>query len=72
MMILICQQIEHFNKKNQSLDTIEISNPIFKNKGLNTNPYEISAKKGIHIKNDIELYVVFGKFTNDNSEINLH
>ena len=49
--------------------TIEISNPIFKNKGLNTNPYEITAKKGIHIKNDIELYVVFGKFTNDNSEL---
>ena len=48
---------------------IEISNPIFKNKGLNTNPYEITAKKGIHIKNDIELYEVFGKFTNDNNEL---
>ena len=49
--------------------TIEISNPIFRNKGLNTNPYEITAKKGIHIKKDIELYEVFGKFTNDNSEL---
>ena len=49
--------------------TIEISNPIFKNKGLNTNPYEIIAKKGIQIKSDIELYEVFGKFTNDNNEL---
>ena len=49
--------------------TIEISNPIFKNKGLNTNPYEITAKKGIHIKNDIELYEIFGKFTDDNSKL---
>ena len=49
--------------------TIEISNPIFKNKGLNTNPYEIIAKKGIQTKSDIELYEVFGKFTNDNNEL---
>jgi LPS export ABC transporter protein LptC len=56
-------------KETSTPGTIEISNPVFKNKGLNTNPYEITAKKGIHIKNDIELYVVFGKFTNDNSEL---
>ena len=49
--------------------TIEISNPVFKNKGLNTNPYEIIAKKGIQIKNNIELYEVLGTFTNDNGEI---
>ena len=48
---------------------IEISNPIFKNKGLNTNYYEIIAKKGFQIKNNIELYEIFGKFINDNDEL---
>ena len=47
----------------------EISNPIFKNKGLNTNFYEIGATKGVQIKNDIELYEVVGKFTNDDGEL---
>ena len=49
--------------------SIEISNPIFKNKGLNTNPYEIIAKKGVQIKNDIELHEIFGKFIKDNGEL---
>ena len=56
-------------KETSTPGTIEISNPVFKNKGLNTNPYEIAAKKGIHIKNNIELYEVFGKFTYDNNEL---
>ena len=56
-------------KKVSTPGTIEISNPIFKNKGLNTNYYEIIAKKGVQIKNDIELYEVFGKFTNDKDEL---
>ena len=56
-------------KETSTPGTIEISNPVFKNKGLNTNPYEIIAKKGIQIKNNIELYEVFGTFTNDNGEI---
>ena len=56
-------------KENSIPGTNEISNPIFKNKGLNTNPYVIMAKKGIQIKNDIELHEVFAKFTNDNNEL---
>ena len=55
-------------KETSAPGTIEISNPVFKNKGLNTNSYEITAKKGIQIKNNIELYEVFGTFTNDKGE----
>ena len=47
---------------------IEITNPTFKSKGVNTNSYEISAIKGIQIKNDIELYEVTGKFI-DNEKL---
>tara|TARA_B100000795_G_scaffold61810_1_gene41491 strand:- start:315 stop:869 length:555 start_codon:yes stop_codon:yes gene_type:complete len=49
--------------------TTEISNPTFRNKGLNTNPYEIKAEKGIQINQDIELYKIEAKFTNDNNEL---
>ena len=56
-------------KKKSVPGIIEISKPVFKNKGLNTNPYEIIATKGIQNENDIELYEVFGKFTNDDSKL---
>ena len=82
IIILSLIILNYFNNKSEKIETrvndlknisvpgtIEISNPIFKNKGLNTNPYEIIAKKGVQIKNNIELYEVFGKFTNDNNEL---
>ena len=56
-------------KKKSVPGIIEITKPVFKNKGLKTNPYEIIATKGIQNENDIELYEVFGKFTNDDSKL---
>lgn len=47
----------------------EILNPTFKNRGLDSNPYEINAKKGLQIGQDIELLEVFGKFSNDDNEL---
>ena len=61
-------KLSEFNDRS-SPDIIEISNPTFKNKGLNTNFYEIKAKKGIQINQDIELYEIEGKFTDDNDEL---
>ena len=67
-LIKIENKVEVFKEKSLSGIT-EILNPTFKNKGINTNPYEISAEKGIQIKNDIELYKVFGKFTDDEDRL---
>lgn len=61
-------ELNNFNSRSAPSAT-QISNPIFKNKGLNANPYEIKATKGIQIDQDIELYEVFGEFTNDNNEL---
>ena len=61
-------KVEVFKGKSLSGIT-EILNPTFKNKGINTNPYEISAEKGIQIKNDIELHKVVGKFTDDKDRL---
>ena len=55
--------------KTEDPDTIEILNPTFKNKGLNISPYEISAKKGIQIGENIELYTIDAKFTDENSKL---
>ena len=48
---------------------IEILNPTFKNKGLNISPYEISAKKGIQIGENIELHTIDAKFTDENNKL---
>ena len=61
-------KLSEFNDRS-SPDITEISNPTFKNKGLNTNFYEIKAKKGIQINQNIELYEINGKFTDDNNEL---
>ena len=55
--------------KTEDLDAIEILNPTFKNKGLNISPYEISAKKGIQIDENIELHAIDAKFTNENNKL---
>ena len=41
---------------------IEIDNPKFSEKGLNDNVYEIKAKKGLKSDNELELFIVEGKF----------
>ena len=51
-----------------SSNKVEISNPTFKSKGLNSNPYEISALKGIQIEDDLELTEIKGKFQNNEGE----
>tara|TARA_Y100000992_G_scaffold291733_1_gene248439 strand:+ start:35 stop:547 length:513 start_codon:yes stop_codon:yes gene_type:complete len=44
---------------------IEIDNPKFSEKGLNDNVYEIKAKKGFKSENELELFVVEGKFKSE-------
>lgn len=51
-----------------SSNKVEISNPTFKSKGLNSNPYQISALKGIQIEDDLELTEIKGKFQNNEGE----
>ena len=81
--VLLCFVIFYFNKNDTSqLETeinslnenltpgvIEIVNPTFVNKGLDENPYEIAAKKGVQINDDIELYIVTGKFTDKDKKL---
>ena len=61
-------EIDSLNK-NLTPGVIEILNPTFVNKGLDENPYEIAAKKGIQINEDIELYSVTGKFTDKDKKL---
>jgi hypothetical protein len=81
--VLLCLVIFNFNKDDTSqleaeIDSlnenlipgvIEILNPTFVNKGLDENPFEIAAKKGIQINEDIELYAVTGKFTDKDRKL---
>ena len=81
--VLLCLVIFNFNKddtsqleakidslnENLTPGVIEILNPTFVNKGLDENPYEIAAKKGIQINEDIELYAVTGKFTDKDKKL---
>jgi hypothetical protein len=81
--VLICFIIFNFNKddtsqleaeidslnENLTPGVVEILNPTFVNKGLDQNPYEIAAKKGIQINEDIELYTVTGKFTDKDKKL---
>jgi hypothetical protein len=62
-------QINKFMDETKDPDAIEILNPKFKNKGLNINPYEISAKEGIQIGENIELYSIDAKFTDKNNKL---
>ena len=81
--VILCLVIFNFNKddtsqleakidslnENLTPSVIEILNPTFVNKGLDENPYEIAAKKGIQINEDIELYAVTGKFTDKDKKL---
>ena len=63
------KKIDAFLVALEPSNIIEISKPTFKNKGLNTDPYEISADRGIQIDQDIELYNIFAKFTDKNEKL---
>ena len=81
--VILCFIIFNFNKddtsqleaeidnlnENLTPGVIEILNPTFINKGLDENPYEIAAKKGIQINEDIELHIVTGKFTDKDKKL---
>ncbi len=44
---------------------IEIDNPKFSEKGLNDKIYEIKAKKGLKLDDELELFTVEGKFKSE-------
>ncbi len=46
---------------------IEIDNPKFSEKGLNDKIYEIKAKKGLKLDDELELFTVEGKFKSENN-----
>ena len=52
-----------------SENVVEISNPIFKSKGLNSNSYIIKAKKGIQIEEDIELHDINAEFEGEDKNL---
>lgn len=45
-------------------DSIEITNPIFTTKGVDENPYEIKAEKGVQEGDFISLHMIEGKLKN--------
>ena len=53
---------------NSSSNIIEISNPVFKSKGLNSNSYEIRAKNGIQEGENIKLYDIRAEFEGKNNK----
>ena len=63
----VINEIEYISSINTS-NEIEISNPVFKSKSLNSNPYEISAEKGLQKGDDLELLEINAKFQNDEGE----
>ena len=56
-------------KNTDTLSKVEILNPTLKSKGLDSKAYEINAKKGVQIENDLELHEITGKFTNEKGEL---
>ncbi len=80
--ILILLYIFQTNKKSNTLETelknfdrtlskdiTEISNPVFKSKGLESHSYTIEADKGIQDDGYIDLYNVKAEFEGDNNKI---
>ena len=61
-------ELKNFDKTS-SADIRKISNPIFKSKGLESNPYTIKADKGIQDDNYIELHNVKAEFEGKNNKI---
>ena len=61
LLILFFLFITTFFTKGDEL-VIEIDNPKFSEKGLDDKMYEIKAKKGLKSDNELELFVIKGKF----------
>ena len=61
-------ELKNFDKTS-SADIREISNPIFKSKGLESNSYTIEADKGIQEDGYIELYNLKAEFEGENNKI---
>jgi len=55
--------------KTSSADIREISNPVFKSKGLESNSYTIEANRGIQEDGYIELYNLKAEFEGENDKI---
>ena len=56
-------------ERSSSVNIVEISNPIFKSKGLNTDTYIIKADKGIQNGDNIELNKIRAEFEVKNGKI---
>ena len=54
--------------KISSSEIVEISNPVFKSKGLDTKSYIIEASRGIQNGDDIELYNIISEFEGENEK----
>ena len=61
--IVFCMGVIHAENDNL---VIEIDNPKFSEKGLDDKIYEIKAQKGLKSNDDLELFVVEGKFKSNN------
>jgi hypothetical protein len=61
-------ELKNFDKTSAT-DIREISNPIFKSKGLESNSYTIEADRGIQDDGYIELYNVKAEFEGENNKI---
>ena len=67
--ILCCSHLALFvneTKSEEINDPMEIANPILTTKGINENPYEIKASKGIKKGDDLELFEIEGKLKTKN------
>ena len=66
----IDQEIELKNYNNiTSTNKIEISNPTFKSKGLESDPYTIKAVRGVQEEDYIELYDVEAEVESENNKV---
>ncbi len=61
-------ELKNFDK-NSSADITEISNPVFKSKGLESNSYTIKADKGIQEEGYLRLYNLKAELEGKNNKI---
>ena len=61
-------ELENFNK-GLSSNITEISNPVFKSKGLESNSYMIKADKGVQDEGHIELFNVKAQFEGEDNKL---
>ena len=61
-------ELQKFDKSSPS-NVIEISNPVFKSKGLDSNSYVIKARKGLQDESDIELFNIDAEFMGEDNKL---